>query len=277
MTATRTEADGGGPKPSDLPEAVWKSADRATEFLDGARRELRAVERRVLSQLGLSPGMSVLDVGCGTGTDIEELAALVGPDASVAGVDTSQELIRQARERSSADVRYQVGSAQALPFQADGFDTVYAKRVVEHVPDQLAAVREMLRVTVPGGKVLVADPDHGMWSPDMDDIAFTRDLMAWWCDHIPHPWTGRRLPGLLRAAGAEDVRLETIPLQLRSLAAADSLTWINKAATAASKQGVFDDRALREWDEELRRRDAEGEFLMLGVLVVASGRKPSSR
>jgi SAM-dependent methyltransferase len=100
---------------------------------------------------GVSPGERVVDVGCGTGALTVVLADLVGPD-HVAGADPSEPFVEQARARiPGADLR--VASAEALPFDDDTFDVALSQLVFHFVSDPAASVREMARVTRPGGRV----------------------------------------------------------------------------------------------------------------------------
>ncbi|CAL9375381.1 2-methoxy-6-polyprenyl-1,4-benzoquinol methylase, mitochondrial [Streptomyces sp. enrichment culture] len=257
------------------PADVWRKADDAKKFLDQAAIELASVKRELDELLRVTTGSHVLDVGCGTGNDVRALAERVGPTGRVVGLDSSEELIARAEPAGpgAAEVEFLHGQAGALPFADATFDAARAERVIEHVPDPAAAVAEMLRVVKPGGQVLVTDPDHGLWAPDLSDLDVTRTIMNWWSDHVPNPWVARRLRGLLTRAGAVDVTVTLQPVVLTSLAAADSLTWIGKAAAVAGAQGVVDEAAARAWGEELLRRDAEGTFLMFGTFVVVTGTK----
>lgn len=100
----------------------------------------------------------VLDVGCGTGENFEYLR---GAD-SVTGLDISSEMVEEARRRirqSGADVDLAVGDAQQLPFPDARFDTVISAFSTCTIPDYAAALREMVRVTRPGGEVLLLE--HG--------------------------------------------------------------------------------------------------------------------
>ena len=255
---------------------MWREAGHATEFLDRAAGELAAVKKELDALLRAGPGSRVLDVGCGTGADVRALARRVGPGGRVTGIDASEQLIAAAQPAGpgAAPVGFLHGSAGELPFPDGAFDAARAERVIEHVPDPAAAVAQMLRVVRPGGQVLVADPDHGLWAPDLDDRPLTRTIMNWWSDHVPNPWVARRFRDLLVTAGAVDVTLTLLPVVLTSLAAADALTWIGRAADAAAAQGVVDAGAARAWGAELVRRDAEGRFLMFGVVVAATGTRP---
>lgn len=251
----------------------------ATAYLDGVAGQLAAVKSRIQDLLEPGPGQRLLDVGCGTGVDVLALADRVAPGGSVSGVDMSGELVAEATGRVPDGVAadFRVADASALPFPDHTFDGTRAERVLQHVPDPGRAIAELVRVTRPGGRVLAADPDHGMWALDMSDRALTRTLMSWWVDNVPNPWMGRQLAGLLRAAGVEDVRIELAPIVLRDLAAADGVVGLGKVATWAREQDVVPAPAAEAWGSELLRRDAEDQFLLCGAIVVAHGRAPGRR
>lgn len=97
------------------------------------------------------------------------LARLVGPSGTAAGIDLSEGMIAEARQRAAAaglDVDLRVAPGDALPFPDATFDAVRSERVLQHVADPLAVLREMVRVTKPGGRVLAVDPDRGVFGSD---------------------------------------------------------------------------------------------------------------
>ncbi|MDM7832438.1 methyltransferase domain-containing protein [Cellulomonas edaphi] len=122
----------------------------------------------------LSAGQSLLDVGCGPGTVTIDLAQRLAP-GEVVGVDTSAaviEIARAAAKDADANVTFDVADAYQLPFASDSFDVVHAHQVLQHLTDPVAALREMRRVTRPGGIVAVRDADYdGMtWFPPSDGL-----------------------------------------------------------------------------------------------------------
>jgi ubiquinone/menaquinone biosynthesis C-methylase UbiE len=128
----------------------------ATLGRDGRFRE------EVLRIAHLAPGDSVLDVGCGTGNLAITAKRHVGSAGSVYGIDASPEMIARARKKASrrgAEVHFQLGAAQELPFADAQFDVVLSTRMLHHLPrkvrQQLA--REMRRVLKPRGRVLAVD------------------------------------------------------------------------------------------------------------------------
>jgi SAM-dependent methyltransferase len=108
---------------------------------------------------GVSRGQRVLDVGCGPGTLTAVLVPTLGADA-VAGIDPSPPFVAAARERfPGVDVRQ--GVAEHLPWEDATFDAALAQLVVHFMADPVAGLREMARVTRPGGTVAACVWDHG--------------------------------------------------------------------------------------------------------------------
>ncbi len=120
----------------------------------------------------LAPDAKVLDVGCGPGTITMGLADRV-PQGHVTGIDAAPEIIEQAREagRRPANLDFATGDVYALDYPDDAFDVVHAHQVLQHLGDPVRALREMRRVTKPGGLVAVRDGDFGgmTWYPELPD------------------------------------------------------------------------------------------------------------
>ncbi len=113
----------------------------------------RLVAREFLQWLAVAPSSRWLDVGCGTGALSEVILETASPH-TVVGIDPSEGYIAYARDQVDDDrARFQVGDAQALPFDAASFDAVVSGLVLNFVPEPHQAAGEMARVTRPGGIV----------------------------------------------------------------------------------------------------------------------------
>lgn len=109
--------------------------------------------------VGPRPGQTALDVGCGPGAMTERLVAALG-EGKVAAIDPSASFVEAVGERCpGVDVRR--GVAQELPFGDDTFDLAIAQLVVHFMPDPVAGLGEMARVTRPGGLVAASVWDNG--------------------------------------------------------------------------------------------------------------------
>lgn len=158
---------------------------------------------------GLAPGMSVLDVGAGSGVGTRRLVEIAGP-GRVAVVEPSEPFVAALRERfPEADVRQ--GFAESLPFDDDSFDAALALLVVNFMADPAAGVAEMRRVTRPGGTVAACVWDYGgemqllgrFWDA-VEELDPTGAGDADERSRMPYRREGE-LAGLLREAGLEDV------------------------------------------------------------------------
>jgi SAM-dependent methyltransferase len=114
-------------------------------------RGMRAIARSVASALfSLPAGSRLLDVGCGTGANLVDMAPSDGAVKGV-GLDLSFEALRLCRRRRLS--RLVLGTAERLPFRDSAFDGVSCRDVLVSVPDDSAAVREIARVAAPGAPV----------------------------------------------------------------------------------------------------------------------------
>ncbi|MDH3645150.1 MAG: class I SAM-dependent methyltransferase [Gammaproteobacteria bacterium] len=110
---------------------------------------------RVLEAAQLQTGQRVLDVACGTGVLAREAAVLLGDEGSVTGLDASPGMLAVASKLAPA-VNWKQGLAESPPFDDDSFDAVVSQFGLMFFMDRPKALREMLRVLVPGGSIAVA-------------------------------------------------------------------------------------------------------------------------
>ncbi len=130
-------------------------------------RGRQTIVRRILKRFAPA-GARILDVGCGTGATTAQLASF----GRVSGIDRGPAALRHARSRGLAVVR---GSAETLPVGAAALDVVVALDVIEHLDDDLLALREMLRVLRPGGVLLATVPAYAfLWSSHDEALGHRR-------------------------------------------------------------------------------------------------------
>jgi SAM-dependent methyltransferase len=159
----------------------------------------------------LKSGDTILDIGCGPGTITADLATHVTPGRVTALEITAAALDLARAEiagRGLGTVDFAVGDAQALDFPDGTFDVVHAHQVLQHLGDPVAALREMRRVTRPGGIVAVRDSDYAAftWYPEVPELTEWLDLY----ERVARanggePDAGRRLLSWAHAAGFTDV------------------------------------------------------------------------
>jgi SAM-dependent methyltransferase len=117
----------------------------------------------LIEQARLRPGERVLDGACGAGVVARQAAQQVGPTGNVIGRDLHADMLAVARslpELPGVSIRWQEGSAVALPFSDETFDVVVCQQGLQFFSDRRAALREMQRVLAPGGRVVLS-----VWGP----------------------------------------------------------------------------------------------------------------
>ena len=109
----------------------------------------------------LEPGLRVLDLGSGAGTDSLVAVQMVGPTGTVTGIDMTPEMLAKARaaatEMGSTNVTFIEAEAEQLPFADESFDVVISNGVIDLIPDKDAVFAELFRVLAPGGHIQIAD------------------------------------------------------------------------------------------------------------------------
>lgn len=156
----------------------------------------------------------MLDVGCGPGFLLAEMADEVGAAGKLSGIDTSADMMALARNRCArrSTIDLQQANALALPFADDCFDVVVSTQVYEYIADIATALGEAARVMRPGGRLLIVATDwqSSVWNSS-DEARMARVLEAW-REHGADSRLPRSLPKRLREAGLLLDRVDVIPI-----------------------------------------------------------------
>ena len=157
----------------------------------------------------LSPEHKLLDVGAGPGTITLDLAGRVAQVTATEIGESELALSRGAAEAGGVtNIDFRVEDVQALGIDDDAYDITHAHQVLQHVADPVQALREMRRVTKPGGLVAVRESDYAgfVWWPESAELTeWLRLYQLAARANGGEPDAGRRLFSWARAAGFEDV------------------------------------------------------------------------
>jgi ubiquinone/menaquinone biosynthesis C-methylase UbiE len=139
----------------------WQLSGTASEAYERyiVQAFMRSWTDGLLDAANVTAGARILDVACGTGAVAREAAGRVGKQGHVAGVDLNEGMLATARTRpqpSGVSIEWKQGSATALPFPEATFDIVLCQQGLQFFPDRPAALRDMRRVLVPTGRLVLS-------------------------------------------------------------------------------------------------------------------------
>jgi ubiquinone/menaquinone biosynthesis C-methylase UbiE len=238
-------------------------ADRL-EALHGSDQE-HAHRSAYLDLLAVEPGKHVLEVGCGNGWVLREVARRVGATGRAVGIDPSPELLAIAKDQAAHEqlpVELHPASVAALPFATGAFDTVLVPLVLLHVPEAEAVLPEVIRVVHPGGNVGVWERDNESFVINHPDRALTRRIIQAGTDNTAvNAWVGRRLPGLLAAAGLVEVQIRPFVSLERNRDGA-AVRYILRWVEVATELERITPAEREQWLDALEGETQRGGFLV---------------
>jgi ubiquinone/menaquinone biosynthesis C-methylase UbiE len=178
------------------PKAVFADVDSSgvapglMDYLDrvAARDEMRMLRQDSYRWLGLAPGQTVVDIGCGLGHALAEMAEIVGEHGRVIGVELSSAMAAEAARRvmlPQVDVR--IGNLLELDLEDASVDAARAERVFQHVTETARGCAELARVVRPGGSVAILDPDWTSLRIVGPEPALVDEVTQAWEARHPNP------------------------------------------------------------------------------------------
>ena len=257
--------------------------DRAVEYYEASwAAQLKPAQDCLLTLAALQPGERVLELACGTGLVTFPAAEAVGPGGSVVAIDISEKMVQftaaEAARRGLAQVRCSRMGAESLESPDASFDAVICALGLMYVPDVAAALAEMRRVLVPGGRAVAAvwgARSRCGWA-DIFPIVESR-VQSDVCPMFFQLGTGDSLADSFTRSGFRDahtVRLSTELLYESGDAAADAAFAGGPVAMAYSR---FDDAsresARTEYIESIAQYREGDRYRIPGEFVVTKASK----
>jgi ubiquinone/menaquinone biosynthesis C-methylase UbiE len=259
--------------------ASWTRVDQTTDpsfyakLLQATRADELARARKdpaaVFGVLGLRPGLRLLDVGCGTGEYLRVMAPLVAPGEAI-GIDLSAELVNRAELLSRGEqpnLSFHVADVYDLPFADASFERVTATQVMVHLSQPWAAVGELRRVLVPGGRLAVAEWDWDSTCLALTDPDLGRRFTHLLCDQMNNGLIARELASQLVGHGFSQVDVVPEVRIQRTLGAAHE--WLIRPATDEFvRSGMLTEAEGTRLLDDLHERDATGRYFLARTYYV---------
>jgi SAM-dependent methyltransferase len=247
--------------------------------------ELAPDSAALLDQVGLRPGQSAIDLGCGPRGILDLLAGRVSPDGQVVGLDANPAHTAMAAafvcDRGLKGVEIVTADARHTGLPSGSFDLVHARTLLVNLTEPAQAMAEMVRLAKPGGQVAVAEPDteHVLCYPPVPAFDRMGEIFAVaFRRNGADPAIGRRVPELFRQAGLTDVGVES---RTQMYPPGNSRRTVRLDLVRAMRphiveMGLASGQELDELDATLRPHlEDPRTVVMTGLLFLVWGRKPT--
>ena len=244
---------------------LWQR--RLAEGPDGMARRMAVFEA-----LAVESGQHILELGCGGGHLIREIALAVGDKGRAAGLDASADQLGAARVVCAGLPAAELteGDATDMAFADASFDSLVSIQALEYIPDVDRALAEARRVLKPGGKAVLVSALWDHWRYHGAEPALNGRMLDAWRAHCPHQMLPLELPRRLAAAGFGGVMRKPLAFLNGALHENAYALWAAKVvAVFAVGQGIAEADATR-WLDQLAEADREGRFGFVSVPVLTT-------
>jgi SAM-dependent methyltransferase len=262
----------------------WKKHSRTI------RTMFAPLTEALIEDAGISGAQTVLDVAGGAGEPSLTIAERVGPTGAVTCTDAVAEMVAAAESEAQrlglTNITFRQCVADSLPFDNDTFDAVVSRLGVMFFPDPLAALREMLRVTKPGGSLSLVVWHQNELNPFTHIVT---DVMSRYVDSPPADADapgafrfagGGKLANIMKGAGATDVRERVLHFQIEApispsefwaMRSETSDTLREKLARLTTEQVV---RVEQEVENAVREFFPNNQMNFPAQMIIVTGKKP---
>jgi ubiquinone/menaquinone biosynthesis C-methylase UbiE len=278
MVEARSGDESSGASPAKFGFSDVDAHPRAAMLLNSMDATARWDATRLLREFThdvLATADSILDVGCGL-ADVLIALAQERHRGRLVGIDASAEMLAEARRRAEAagiDIDLRPGDAAALEFDDDTFDATRSERVLQWLPDPQAAIAEMVRVTRPGGWVVIIDSDFRTIATNVENST-AREIMT----GRPGGAVGGFLRSFAKAAGLADVQ-HRAAVHARTEWAGDGSSGAPSLASMVERAvTTFPDRVdeLAAFQAEVQQLLNADDFFTTITIVAVKGRVPAT-
>lgn len=228
--------------------------------LDCRAANLAAIKAEMRQLAAVAPGEVVVDLGCGAGHDLAELAR---SGHRAVGMDRSSVMLGAAQARLAA-AAFRPGLAralvEALPFRTGAVAACLADRVLQHVADPAAVLAEVRRILSPGGRLVIFEPDWGTFAIDLADSDGAEALSSCVAGGVAQRRIGLRLHGLLARAGFTSIDCRQMPLGVTTLARLQQSASLEGALRRAVRTGLLSPDRAEQLEQAMAQASADGTF-----------------
>lgn len=238
--------------------------------------KLLCIRKKMYEKIKVAHGDEVLEVGCGLGKTIRDIADIVGNKVKLTGLDKSGALLAEASRRTDnqhQNIFYRKGDANSLPFSDNLYAFVCAERVLMHTRDPKQVLAEMVRTLQEGGTIAITEPDLSSVEiyPDYNDIS--KQVVQQWCEYSESPAIGRHLLKYFQDLGLKNIEILVHAYTMNDFETFERIRSLTKLVKALEGNKKIPSEDASTYLQGLRDAGSAGKFIYYVNIYSISAQK----
>ena len=241
-------------------------------YLQNSRRLLLNLKERSYVLFKDVTQGTMVDLGCGAGKDVIELAKQNGPGVKVTGVDHDPVMIEQGKTDSKDidNVSFILSEAFPLPFEDNSLTGLRTERVIQHLKAPEQVIGEVHRILAPGSPFVIIETDWHSLAFFTEFIDIEKKINAYLTDvKVNNGFASRKLTSYLKKQSFNNIKAEIHPIVVSTLQEANDYFWIEKMVKEALEKGYITEKEYTDFYTALQTADENGYFAASINMIVA--------
>jgi arsenite methyltransferase len=226
----------------------------------------------VFQALSISSGQAILDLGCGGGHLVRDIALAVGENGRAVGLDASTDQLISARNLCAdlSAVEFIEGSATDIAIENGSFDSLASIQMLEYIVDVESALAEARRVLKTGGKAALVSVLWDHWRFHGAEADLNDRMHEVWRAHCPHQMLPFEMKGRLQAAGFAGVEQKPLAFISNNMHQNAFARWAARLVAAFAINNGVDEEDAACWRDQLEKADSENRFGFVSMPVLTT-------
>ena len=243
------------------------------DYLQNSRRLLLNLKEHSYTFFQNINSGTIIDLGCGAGNDVIELAKITGEDTKIIGIDHDSVMLQKAKEQSEGigNVDFILSEAYPLPFEDETISGLRTERVIQHLFNPEQVIGEVSRILKKDSPLVIIETDWSSLSFYTEFVDVQKKVNAYYTDvKINNGFAAAKLISYLQQNNFRNIKFEIHPFVTDSLKTANDLFKIEQMITEAAEKGYIRKQESGAFSNALQKAD-DGHYFACSVnLVIAS-------
>jgi ubiquinone/menaquinone biosynthesis C-methylase UbiE len=219
---------------------------------------------------------TVIDLGCGTGIDVNAMGKLLGNSVRVIGIDHDDVMLEKGRSsyNDQPNIEFILSEATEIPFASEAADGLRAERLIQHLKEPENTFQEIKRVLKKDSPFVVVETDWSSLTFYNEHLLIENKIISYLTDKkINNGMAARKLTMYMQDAGFNNIHLEIFPFIIKSLKEANEYLWIERMIDETATENFITENEKQTFVNALHEADEKQYFACSINVVIASSEK----